>query len=66
MTIKINRYKIKLIFEIVDADGCFVGISSERCVLGASASVFGIGYHCGVRSEIRFAVRRVKASSGSL
>ena len=23
--------------------------------------MFGIGYHCGVRSEIRFAVRRVKA-----
>ncbi len=50
-----------MIFEIVDAEGCFVGIPSERCAFGASISVFGIGYHCGVRSEIRFAVRRVKA-----
>lgn len=34
---------------------------SESGAHGESTAIFRFSYHCGVRSEIRFAVRRVKA-----
>lgn len=49
------------ISEIVDAEGCFRRMFSESGAHGESTAIFRFSYHCGVRSEIRFAVRRVKA-----